>query len=135
MSSSVEAIHLSLVRRKNRLESLLSTTLEERERLFAELENLDLVDYEEQSSDEQEELERLLENAVDLIDVEALEQEIDKLSDLIEHAVRLKAQSIERKYLELEETLFGVNGLLNKGEKILIFTEFVDTLNYLEKSS
>lgn len=133
LSSSVEAIHLSLVRRKNRLESLLSTTLEERERLFAELENLDLVDYEEQSSDEQEELERLLENAVDLIDVEALEQEIDKLSDLIEHAVRLKAQSIERKYLELEETLFGVNGLLNKGEKILIFTEFVDTLNYLEK--
>ncbi|WP_447394786.1 helicase-related protein, partial [Shigella flexneri] len=31
------------------------------------------------------------------------------------------------------ETLFGINGLLNKGEKILIFTESKDTLKYLEK--
>lgn len=133
LSSSVEAIHLSLIRRKGRLESLLSKTLEERERLLAELEGLDMTDYDEQALDDQEEIERLLENAVDRVDVEALEQEIGKLESLIEHAARLKAQSIERKYIELEETLFGVNGLLNKGEKILIFTEFVDTLNYLEK--
>lgn len=40
---------------------------------------------------------------------------------------------VERKYDELERALFGLNGLLQQDEKILIFTESTDTLEYLEK--
>jgi len=40
---------------------------------------------------------------------------------------------VERKYQELESTLFGPEALLAKGEKILIFSEAKDTLNYLER--
>ena len=45
----------------------------------------------------------------------------------------IRNNSVERKYQDLEETIFGENGLLNKGEKILIFTEARDTLLYMER--
>jgi SNF2 family DNA or RNA helicase len=46
---------------------------------------------------------------------------------------RVADSAVERKYLELEQTLFGPSGLLQQGEKILIFTEARDTLRYLER--
>ena len=56
-----------------------------------------------------------------------------RLEKLIQQAENIKMYAVERKYQELEDTLFGPNGLLNHDEKILIFTEAADTLNYLEE--
>jgi SNF2 family DNA or RNA helicase len=124
LSSSLEAIYLSLVRRKEKLEALLQSELEPKP--------IEVPDFEELSINEQEEFEQTLEGEFDIIDLEELQVEIDVLTGLIHKANNLRHQDIERKYIELEKTLFGDNGLLAKGEKILIFTESKDTLYYLE---
>jgi len=125
LSSSVEAIYLSLVRRKERLEKLLYSQQSYQE--------IDIDDYIDMAAEEQEELELQLEGAVETFDPHELQQEIDVLNRLIYKANIIRQKDVERKYTELERTLFNPNGLLAKGEKILIFTESKDTLYYLER--
>lgn len=124
LSSSLDAIYLSLVRRKEKLEDLLHTQ--------QQIQPIDLDDLEEIAAEEQEELEMQLEGEAETLDLEELQLEIDVLSGLVDKAASIRRQDVERKYIELEQTLFGPNGLLAKGEKILIFTESKDTLYYLE---
>ncbi|MDM8101335.1 DEAD/DEAH box helicase [Oceanobacillus oncorhynchi] len=133
LSSSIEAIHISLSRRKKRLEKLLERTLKERKIYLAKLKKVDITDYNEESSETLEEIETKLLYSTDDIDPEELKVEISELEKLIKQTTYIRNNYVERKYKELEETLFGINGLLNKGEKILIFTESKDTLKYLEK--
>ncbi len=133
LSSSIEAIHLSLVRRRNRLNDLLSKTLNEREKYLRQLNLIDLEDYDDEAADYQEKIEEKLEQAFDNIDLDELKAELQKLEQLIDKTSFLRESIIERKYQKLESTLFGANGLLNQGEKIIIFTEAADTLHYLEK--
>ncbi|GEN46744.1 DEAD/DEAH box helicase [Alkalibacillus haloalkaliphilus] len=133
LSSSIEAIHLSLKRRKKRLEKLLDVTLKERKKYLAKLKQVELDDYDEESSEIIEDIEKKLLYSIDDIDPEELKVEIRELEKLINQSTYVRNNFVERKYKELEETLFGVNGLLNKNEKILIFTESKDTLKYLEK--
>jgi superfamily II DNA or RNA helicase len=125
LSSSVEAIYLSLVRRKERLEKLLYSQQSYQE--------IDIDDYIDMAAEEQEELELQLEGVVETFDPHELQQEIDVLNRLIYKANIIRQKDVERKYTELERTLFNPNGLLAKGEKILIFTESKDTLYYLER--
>lgn len=126
LSSSIDAIYLSLKRRKEKLEELLESEL-------STVKTVEPFEYEELSIDEQEEVEALIEGETDVIDIEELRVEIAILNDLVQKAERLVYQDIEVKYAELENTLFGEDGLLSKGEKILIFTESKDTLYYLER--
>lgn len=133
LSSSTEAIHLSLQRRKERLESLLKETEQERKKLVKKLQKLEIDDFDDEGFEEQQRLEASLEQAVDLIDTEELKIEINELEKLLQQTSYLRLNMMERKYDELERTLFGTNGLLEKGEKILLFTESTDTLNYLER--
>ncbi|WP_026834101.1 DEAD/DEAH box helicase [Exiguobacterium undae] len=126
LSSSLDAIYLSLKRRKEKLEELLQSELMSNELV-------DPFNYDELSTDEQEEIETLIEGETDVIDVEELKLEIEILGRLVRKAEMLVNQDIERKYLELEDTLFGQGGLLSKGEKILVFTESKDTLYYIER--
>lgn len=126
LSSSIAAIYLSLKRRKKKLEDLLESEL-------STVKMIEPVDYDELSIDEQEEVEAQLEGETEVIDIEELQVEIAVLSDLVQKAERLVHQDVEVKYAELEQTLFGEDGLISKGEKILIFTESKDTLNYLER--
>uniref|UniRef100_UPI0038620D64 DEAD/DEAH box helicase n=1 Tax=Lentibacillus songyuanensis TaxID=3136161 RepID=UPI0038620D64 len=126
LSSSVEAIYLSLVRRKERLQKVLETG-----RKIQQV--LDFDDYEDSSLEEQELMEERAEGEYEEIDFEALQVEIEMLDQLIRKANVVRQNENERKFLELEKTLFGAGGLLAQGEKILIFTESKDTLNYLEK--
>lgn len=126
LSSSIEAIYLSLKRRKEKLEELLESEL-------TAIKTVEPFDYDELSIDEQEEVEAQLEGETEVIDIEELQVEIAVLSNLVQKAERLVQLDIEVKYAELERTLFGDEGLLSKGEKILIFTESKDTLNYLER--
>jgi superfamily II DNA or RNA helicase len=133
LSSSIEAIYLSLKRRREKLNQLLSKTLEEREKYFNFMKNNDLEQFDEEDYETQENIENEVEGAVGSIDIDELKTEIYALEQLIKKTEILKLSSIEKKYQELEKTLFGIDGLLNRGEKILIFTESVDTLLYLEK--
>lgn len=126
LSSSVEAIYLSLKRRKEKLEELLESEL-------TSVNVIEAFEYDELSIDEQEEVEAKIEGETDVIDIEELRVEIEILTDLVQKAERLVYQDVEVKYAELERTLFGEDGVLSKGEKILIFTESKDTLYYLER--
>ncbi|WP_242261889.1 DEAD/DEAH box helicase [Bacillus cereus group sp. BfR-BA-01453] len=129
LSSSIEAVHLSLVRRHQRLVTLLEVM----EKKHVDLEDISVEDYEEATFEEQELLEQNSEESIDTIDPRELEVEITELERLIHHSSDIRQNCVERKYIELENTLFGTDGLLQKGEKILIFTESTDTLHYLEK--
>lgn len=126
LSSSVDAIYLSLKRRKEKLEALLQSEL-------TAMQTVEPFNYDELSNDEQEEIDAQLEGETDVIDIDELQVEIAVLSELVYKAERLVQQDVEVKYAELERTLFGQEGLLAKGEKILIFTESKDTLHYLER--
>ncbi|RFU67465.1 DUF2075 domain-containing protein [Peribacillus saganii] len=126
LSSSLDAIYLSLKRRKEKLKELLESELTDNK-------SIEPFEYDEISTEEQEEIETLVEGETDVIDIEELKLEIEILDGLVRKVEMLVNQDIERKYIELENTLFGQDGLLSKGEKILIFTESKDTLYYLER--
>ena len=126
LSSSIDAIYRSLKRRKEKLEQLLESEL-------MTVKSIEPFKYDELSIDEQEEVEAQVEGETDVFDIEELRVEISVLTDLVQKAERLVYQDVEVKYAELESTLFGKDGLLSKGEKILIFTESKDTLYYLER--
>jgi superfamily II DNA or RNA helicase len=125
LSSSIEAIYQSLLRRKERLQRVLETG-QKAEQIMLEYE-----DYEDISLEEQEILEDYAEGEFEELDYDELQ--IEMLDQLIRKANLIRQNQNERKFLELEKTLFGVDGLLALGEKILIFTESKDTLNYLER--
>lgn len=127
LSSSVEAIYLSLLRRKERLQSVLKTG-KQVEKILLEYE-----DYEDISLEEQELLEEYAEGEFEEFDFNELQVEIDMLDQLIRKANTIRQNQNDRKYLELEKTLFGAAGLLAQNEKIIIFTESKDTLNFLER--
>lgn len=129
LSSSIEAIYLSLVRRKERLEDLLRAELQQ-DRLETAF---SIDDYEDATPEEQDELERAAEGETDALDLYELQVEIEELTRLIRKANGVRLADVERKYFELESTLFGPDALLARGERILIFTESKDTLHYLEQ--
>ncbi|OXM13803.1 helicase [Paenibacillus herberti] len=128
LTSSIEAIYLSLVRRKERLEQVLRGELKKHQITQDTVEEID-----ELTGDELEAMEQLVEGETDALDIDELQLEIDELARLIRRIQVIRMSDTERKYLELESTLFGTNGLLLRGEKILIFTESKDTLHYLER--
>ncbi len=130
LSSSLEAITRSLIRRRERLQILLTETLRDRKHWqdqWARLhETEDTAGEGEDTATEEE-----IVGAVDTVDPDALEEEMVTLDPLIQMAEDLRRTEVERKYQELEAALWGPGGLLAQGEKLLIFTESRDTLRYL----
>lgn len=133
LSSSIDAIYLSLKRRYGRLYKLYKQTEEERQKYMRKLKSIETENYLEEGNDVQEQLESQFEQSIDVIDPIELKKELLILKKLIQQAENIKLFAVERKYQELEDTLFGLYGLLHHNEKILIFTEAADTLNYLEE--
>ena len=123
MVSSIEAIKQSL---KNRLSNLIkgevtSLTKEEEIRLTDYLEDPDSMD-----DWEREKFEKKLEVLTLPVTPEALKAEIAILKILIETAEKIKVDSKAERLLEF------VKGILkDPQEKVLIFTEYRDTLKYL----
>lgn len=134
LSSSSEAIYLSLQRRLERLQELFQQTEKERNRYARRFKKIDTENYLDESGFEQERIEKQLEESTDVIDLKALEKEVIVLKQLIKKAEAVRLYVTDKKYQELEETLFGVDGLIAKDEKILIFTESIDTLRYIESN-
>ena len=133
LSSSIEAIHKSLGRRHKKLLEILENTELERKKYTQQIEKLYESDLEENTEESPDLLEYKFELAIDTIDINLLKEEISELNKLLIMTTSLKEHELEKKYLELETMLFGVGGLIYTGEKILIFTESIDTLKYLDK--
>ena len=134
LASSPEAIYQSLRRRRERLEHRLAE-----ERLGKRAADIaaDLNDFDDDDlpPDEQEAMEeKVVDHASAAATISELEGEINILKQLEQMANQVRISGIDRKWDELSrllqdsEKMFGANG---QREKLIIFTEHKDTLNYL----
>lgn len=134
LASSPEAIYQSLRRRRERLEHRLA---EERlgKRATDNITGFDDLDDDDLPPDEQEEMEEtVVDHASAAATIAELEAEIETLKQLEQMANQVRTSGVDRKWEELSrllqdnEKMFGTDG---QREKLIIFTEHRDTLNYL----
>ena len=134
LASSPEALYQSLRRRRERLEHRLAEErLGKRAADYADLD--DDFDEDDFAPEEQEELEeKVVDHASAAATIAELEAEIRTLKRLEAMANKVRVSGIDRKWEELSlllqdnESMFGADG---QREKLIIFTEHKDTLNYL----
>lgn len=134
LASSPEAIYQSLRRRRERLEHRLAEErLGKRAADYADLG--DDFDEDDFALEEQEELEeKVVDHASAAATIAELEAEIRTLKRLEAMANKVRVSGIDRKWEELSlllqdnESMFAADG---QREKLIIFTEHKDTLNYL----
>ncbi len=126
LASSVRAARLSLERRKQRLEELLRLGAWYAERGQVDEEELEDAPEEERLRREEELLERL--TAAETR--EELQHEIDQLGELIRLARQAERNEVETKLAQLRQVM-EAEQIRQTGEKLLIFTEARDTLEYL----
>jgi len=144
LASSIRAIKKSLERRRNRLRDLLDEVRKYKSSRPSQdtfdfdinslishegvdLENIDDMEETERWNAEEELLERLSMSGSE----EELEAEISILDDLYRKAAEVEAMGMETKLRELMDTVMREGGVFEKNEKLLIFTEAKDTLDYL----
>lgn len=143
LASSPEAIYQSLRRRKERLERRLDEEkLQKRgsqqpisanDFVYYAPEDLDDID-DLPENEQQETEEAVVDQATAARTIAELEVEIAQLAALVQMALKLKNSGQDRKWDELSQLLqddqrmFGEN---HSREKLIIFTEHRDTLDYL----
>ena len=134
LASSPEAIYQSLKRRRERLEQRLA---EKKLGKRAAEANIDFSDWDEDdlAPDEEEKLEdQVVDQSSAAATIAELEAEIDTLKHLEKMANDVRISGVDRKWEELSrllqdnQAMFGRDG---QREKLIIFTEHKDTLNYL----
>ncbi|MGC8979238.1 helicase-related protein [Caldisericum sp.] len=138
MASSTYALLKSLERRKERLEELLKGTKPIKETpTYIDVEDVEdydeVDDYDEEARRKQEEKWETLSVAENR---EELQKEIATLSDLIASAKEILDEEHEIKIIELKKAIeegFKKIREMEGNEKILIFTESKDTMEYLVK--
>lgn len=123
-ASSTFALHKSLNRRKENLEKILSGDNGD----IAPYGNVDDMDAEQRENEEKRWELFTIEK-----DKDGLEEEIDILKDLIYKSKQVMAQRLESKLCALKETMESLTRQ-QVTKKILIFTEYKDTLEYLAKN-
>jgi len=130
LTSSVYAILRSLERRKEMLEGLLELPeLIRRDKEYDRISRLTEEDIEDMEEEERWRIEEKLLHLTIARNLEDVKKEIQVISELIEKAKRVEEQEIESKLVKLRDEI-----LANlEGRKLLIFTEFKDTLDYLEQ--
>ncbi|MEM3647050.1 MAG: DUF3883 domain-containing protein [Thermofilum sp.] len=126
LASSVRAIRSSLERRKKRLEKLLKLGEWLSEGGYIDEEALEDAPENERLKEEDELLEKL--TAAETR--EQLEEEIQTLEELIRLARAAESQEIETKLGELHQVMEDEE-IKRRKEKLLIFTESRETLEYL----
>ncbi len=132
LASSVRAIRRSLENRRERLIQLRDDVLRDPSLLEeARRERLDVAeDDEDLTENERWDLEERALRYTVARNIEELEYEIRQLGDLIALAAEAEANEPERKLSELENVMRHLD-LRRTGDKLLIFTEAKDTLDYL----
>ena len=126
LASSLRAIRRSLERRRNRLKELHETGTIIQEAGYIDEEALEDSPEVERWRREDE----LLEKLTSAETLEELKEEIEKLNELIKLAKEAERKEIETKLVELKKVM-DEEKLGKNGEKLLIFTESRDTLEYL----
>ena len=141
LASSPEAIFKSLERRRKRLEKRRhemrygepATQDSDLARRLSEMLGRDLTDEDEIDDvpgDEAEEIESEVADAATAArTIAELDKELAILADLVEVARRVRHSGTDKKWTELRDLL--TDNTLVTGEKIIIFTEHRDTLEYL----
>lgn len=142
--SSIFAIKNTLGRRYNALKGILDET-NKNPQLFSQRHKLDgydvdnIEEFEDLEDDEREALENILSDpkkfklfttAKSLSEIQTEANEVKKLYEMAETLYNRNQE--EKKFQELQELLKS-NGVLEHGEKLVIFTEHKDTLLYLEQ--
>ncbi len=128
LTSSSHAIYESLKRRKARLEELLKLPEKIRQdEDYLRLRDLDEDDLADMSEEERLQLEERLEHLTLAKNIDDVKLEIEQLEALIKQAEQVRGQEIESKLVGLRD--YVLKHL--EGRKLLIFTEFRDTLTYL----
>lgn len=125
LASSPEAIFKSLERRTKRLKKIL-----EDKSLNAAAQIDDVTDFED-SPDYEENLEQIVNSATASQNRSQIQKEIEELEELTALANSVRTNADDRKWRELSNLLQHNEQLSNGSEKIIIFTEHRDTLNYL----
>ena len=132
MVSSIQAIRLSLGRRLNALREHLKNMDEGEVGISAE-EQRKLKDYDEDPDSlddrDRQELERKLETLPFRLQRSLIEKEISQLEPLTELAAAVKIDSKKNELLTFLEAILTKD----PAEKVIVFTEYVDTLQYLEE--
>ncbi len=133
LASSPEAIYQSLYRRRQKLEYRLS---EERLGKHSEEYYIDTDDYDEDDitpEDLEDERNKIIDHATAAATIEELEAEIKTLKELEKLANNVRSSGIDRKWDELSKLLQDNEAMFSNGEreKLIVFTEHKDTLNYL----
>ena len=126
IASSIGAIRRSLENRRNRLQELYKTGQLVKEQGYIDMEMLEDLPEAERWRKEEELLERL--TSADTLD--ELKDEIEKLEELVKLAKEAERKEVETKLVQLRQ-LMETEKLRKSGVKMLIFTEWKDTLDYL----
>jgi superfamily II DNA or RNA helicase len=126
LASSVRAVRKSLERRRNRLQELLKQGQIIQEVEYISEDILEDMPEIERWRREEELLEKLTSSETR----EELEEEIERLNELIRLAKEVEKKEIETKLNELKNVI-DAEEIKKRKEKLLIFTESKDTLEYL----
>ncbi|RMH30002.1 MAG: DUF3883 domain-containing protein [Candidatus Hydrogenedentota bacterium] len=133
LSSSLYAVRESLRRRKSKLQNLLAEWERQRqEEAISDWDDDDQQDLAEMASNEWESFHERLEGVTAAQSPEELRAEIEKLDELIRLAVEAEKAGDEAKLKELH-TVIEKHLRHHPDEKLLIFTEFKDTLTVLKR--
>lgn len=135
LASSPEAIYQSLRRRRERLEHRLAEERMGKQAIAYQSTGWEDFDEDDLAAEEQEQFtEKVVDHASAAATIAELEAEISTLKRLENMANEVRVKGIDRKWEELSSLLqddgemFDENG---QREKLIIFTEHRDTLNYL----
>ena len=129
LASSTHAMRRSLENRARRLEEGLKEAQDLARN--APLELPDLEDLEEMDDADRERLERMVEAVSLTADPREVMQEIEELQELGKKAESVEEAANEAKLNRLNSILQEEGFFDNPEQRLLIFTEFRDTLNYL----
>ena len=125
-ASSIHAVRRSLERRLQKLEDRLRRPQSEAP---ADLSRLDEID--ELPEDEVAQVEEEVEQVSLPSERQAIQQEIETLRALVQRARALEEREMSSKLIKLREVLTNQNIFSDPKTKLLIFTEFKETLDYL----
>jgi len=129
LTSSTNAILRSLERRKERLEEILKLPdkIKQDKEEYDKLKNISEEELEDMEESERWKIEEKLMHITLAQNISEVKMEIEKLDELIALAKTVKEMEIESKLVKLRDEILSTIG----DNKLLIFTEFKDTLDYL----
>ncbi|NLI69741.1 MAG: DUF3883 domain-containing protein [Firmicutes bacterium] len=129
LASSTYAMRHSLENRARRLGEGLKRARELAMTAPPEIPNPD--EMEEMEDYEREKLEELLEAITLTRNADEVRKEIEELKELASQALAVEESHVEAKLSKLNDLLHQKGFFDDPGQRLLIFTEFRDTLNYL----